>query len=52
MMETEYKDGRITREEFDDLSATVDAAINTLVKEDVKSVKITKLIPGRNSRRK
>ena len=52
MMETEYRDGRKTREVFDDLSATVDAAINTLVKEDVKSVKITKLIPGRNSRRK
>jgi len=52
MMETEYKDGTKTKELFDDLPAAVDAAINTLVKPDVKSVKITKSIPGRNSRRK
>jgi len=52
MMETEYRDGTKTKKLFDDLPAAVDAARSDLEKKDVKSVKITKSIPGRNSRRK
>ena len=52
MMETEYKDGKTFKEFFDSLPEVEGAAREKLNNPDVRSVKITKLIPGKRRRRK
>ena len=52
MMETEYEDGRKLQEFFNSAQEAADAAKDKLEDRKVRSVKITKLIPGKRRRRK